>query len=455
MKPTAPLTTGPVGRQLINMTTPMLMGILSVMIFHLVDTFYLGRYGTETLTAITFTFPVMMTLGSLALGLGVGVSAVVANAIGEGNRLLVQRLSTDSLVLSVLIVSACAGVGLLTIDPLFRALGAEGEILHLVRQYMEIWYWSVGLVVIPMVGNAAIRATGDTRTPSLLMMTAAVTNAILDPILIFGWGPVPELGIQGAALATATARAITLLASIYVLGFREKMISRRGMTPGAVLKSWRRILHVGLPAASMRMVVPIGMGVITRLVAAYGPASVAAFGIGSRVGMFVFAVIMAQGGALAPFIGQNLGARLPDRVRRAAWLSSGFGFCYGILVWLIVAVLARPIASLFNGDPEVVVVATTYFRIVPIGAGFSAVVALTGSVMNAMLKPGAAVGLTVLQMFVLYLPLSFLGTRLMGLEGIFWAAAVANILAGLVAAGILRQRLKALTPGVTGNQSDK
>ncbi|MBU8869262.1 MAG: MATE family efflux transporter [Gemmatimonadales bacterium] len=446
MKKFPSLTSGPVGSQLVRMTVPMLMGTLSIMIFHLVDTFFLGRYSSEALTAVTFTFPVMMTLGSLALGLGVGVSAVVANAIGEGNQRQVQRLTTDSLFLSVLMVTACAGVGLLTMNPLFRVLGAEGEILHLVRQYMEVWYWSVGMVVIPMVGNGAIRATGDTRTPGLVMMVAAITNVVLDPILIFGWGPIPEMGVRGAALATAGARTMTLMASIYVLVFREKMVSRHGMTPAAVIRSWRRVLHVGIPAAGTRMVVPIAMGVITRLVATYGPAAVAAFGVGSRVGMFVFSVIMSLAAALGPFIGQNLGAGLLDRVRRATWLSCGFGFIYGILIWLMVASLARPIALLFNKDPEMVSAAVNYFRIVPIGAGFSAVLVLAGSVMNAMLKPGTAAGLTVLQIVILYLPLSFLGSRVLGLEGIFWASAVTNILAGIVAVVILRHRLKTLVP---------
>jgi MATE family, multidrug efflux pump len=439
-KRSAPLTTGSVGRQLVRMTTPMLMGILSIMVFHLADAFFLGRYGTGALTAVTFTFPVVMTLGSLALGLGVGVSAVVANAIGEGNQSLVRRLSTDSLLLSLLVVTACAGAGLLTIDPLFRALGADGDILFQVRQYMEIWYWSVGLVVIPMVGNSAIRATGDTRTPSLVMMVAAITNVVLDPLLIFGLGPFPEMGVQGAALATACSRALTLLASIYVLGVREKMISVRGLRVRVLIDSWRRILHVGLPAAGTRMVAPLGVGVITGLIATYGAPSVAAFGLGSRVGMFVFSVIMAQGAALAPFVGQNLGAGRIDRVRRAAWLSCGFAFGYGIVLWLIMAIVARPLASLFNQDQEVVAVAASYFRIVPIGAGFSAVAALTGSVLNAMLKPGSAAGLTVLQMFVLNIPLSFLGSKLIGLPGVFWAAVIANVVTGLVAVVVLRRQ---------------
>ena len=156
----APLVDGPVGRHLVRLTVPMMAGILSIMIFHLVDNFFLGRYSTEALAAITFAFPVVATLGSLALGLGVGVSVVVSNAIGQGDRHEVQRLTTDSLLLSVLVVTTCGAAGLLTMDPLFAVLGADADVALLVRQYMQIWYWSVGLVVIPMTGNAAIRATG-------------------------------------------------------------------------------------------------------------------------------------------------------------------------------------------------------------------------------------------------------------------------------------------------------
>ncbi len=438
----ATLTTGPIGPRLARMTGSMLMGVMGIMAFNLADTFFLGRYSTEALSAITFTFPVVMTLASLALGLGVGVSAVISNAIGEGDQHRVQRLTTDSLVLSVLIVAACAGAGLLTIDPLFRALGAEGEVLDLVARYMRIWYWSVGFVVIPMVGNSAVRATGDTRTPSLVMLSAAITNVILDPILIFGWGPIPSLGMEGAAIATAVSRASSLSASVYVLGFREKMISRRGMTPAAVMASWRRILHVGLPSAATRMIVPFGTGVITRLVASFGPTAVAAFGVGSRVGMLVFAVVMALSAALAPFIGQNLGAGRPDRVRRAAGLATAFGAAYGVATWAVMAILARPLAGLFNDHPEVIDAAVRYFWIVPLGAPLSAVLAVAGTVLNAMLKPGRAAAVAGFQMFVLNVPLSYLGAWLLGLDGVWWAGVVANTVAGLAALAMMKSELE-------------
>ena len=220
----ANLTEGAVGRTLIKLTIPMFLAILAMVVFNLVDTAFVGRLGTEELAAISFTFPVVLVINSLAGGLGVGASAVISQAIGKGDRYRVQRLTTDSLGLSVMVGVVFVSIGLVTIDPLFRLLGATPEVLPLIRQYMTLWYIGVIFVVIPMVGNAAIRATGDTRTPATIMMVAAGINIILDPILIFGLGFFPGLGIAGAALATVIARAITLGASLWVLVRRERMV---------------------------------------------------------------------------------------------------------------------------------------------------------------------------------------------------------------------------------------
>lgn len=442
MPRTATLTTGPVGPSLLRMAGPMLMGMIAIMAFNLVDTFFLGRFSTDALTAISFTFPVVMSLGSLALGLGMGASAVISNAIGEGDQQGVQRLTTDALILSFVIVAVVAAAGMLTVRPLFAAMGAEGEILDLVVRYMRIWYLSVGVLVIPMVGNSAIRATGDTRTPAIIMMISALTNVIADPILIFGWGPVPRLGIEGAAIATAMARATSLAAALYVLGVRKKMLSRRGMTVSAVLASSRRILHVGLPAAATRMVMPLGMGVIIRLVAQFGPAAVAAYGVGTRVGMFAFAVIMALGASLVPFIGQNLGARRLDRVHDAAWFSVKFGMGYGLLIWLVFLVFARPIAAIFNGDEGFQEATVLFFRIAPVGAAFSAAASMASTVLNGMLKPLRAASLSVLQMFALTIPLSILGAKIAGLAGVFWAGVAASAVAAVVGLIVMSRAMR-------------
>ncbi len=219
---------------------------MAIILFNFVDTIFVGRLGTKHLAAMSFTFPVVFTIQSLALGLSVGTTSVISRAIGAGDHEDVRRLTTHALVLSVSLVTILALTGLFTIDPLFTLLGATPEILPLIRQYMVPWYFGVGFVVVPMVGNGAIRATGDTKTPSYVMMVAGLANVILDPLLIFGIGPFPRMELQGAAIATVIARALTFIAAIWVLRYREKILEFTVHGMAVILDSWKRILHIGI-----------------------------------------------------------------------------------------------------------------------------------------------------------------------------------------------------------------
>jgi Na+-driven multidrug efflux pump len=208
MNPPKPmLTEGPVGRHLVDMTVPVLFGITTMMTQSLIDTWFIGRVGDAELAAFGFGFPILMIVTSVAIGLGAGTSSVVARAIGAHDHRRARRLSTDSLLLSFLITAVIAAIGVLTITPLFRLLGAPDELMPLIRGFMTILYAGVPFVVVGMVGMASMRATGDTRLPSALMILASILNVILDPILIFGIGPIPAMGLNGAAMAALIARA--------------------------------------------------------------------------------------------------------------------------------------------------------------------------------------------------------------------------------------------------------
>jgi putative MATE family efflux protein len=426
----ANLTEGSVGRTLIRLTIPMLFAILAMVVFNLVDTAFVGRLGTNELAAISFTFPVVLVINSLAGGLGVGASAVISQAIGKGDRYRVQRLTTDSLALAVLVVVFFSLVGLATIDPLFRLLGATPEVLPLIRQYMTLWYIGVIFVVIPMVGNAAIRATGDTKTPAAIMMVAAGVNIALDPLLIFGIGIFPGLGLTGAALATVIARAITLIASFWVLVRREKMVLWSKPKFKEVSESWRQVLYIGLPAAGTNVLVPISAGIITGLVAAYGPEAVAALGVGTRIESLGLGVIMALASVLTPFVGQNWGAGRLDRVRLSIRYAQRSALLWGALLFIVLALFGRSVALVFNDDAVVVTTLIDYLRIVPLSYGLLGVLMLANAALNALNRPLQSALLTVLRLFVLYIPLAVVASALFGLQGIFGAAAIANGLAG-------------------------
>ena len=304
----AKLTEGDVNGQIMRMALPMFFGIIGMIAFNLIDTYFIGRLGTLELSAISFTFPIVFIIGSIALGLGIGTTTLLSRSIGGGDTEQNKRITTDSLILSLIIVGSVIGIGLLTMDSVFSMMGASSEELLLIRDYMTFIYPGALFVVIPMVGNGAIRATGDMKTPAMIMGVAVLINLILDPILIFGLGPFPRLELTGAAIATVISRGVTLIFSVSILHYREHMLTFKFPSVREVWESWKKILYIGMAVAGTQVIYPIGIGFILRIISTYGQEAVAAFGVATRIEAFALVIMMALSSAINPFIGQNLGA---------------------------------------------------------------------------------------------------------------------------------------------------
>ncbi|CDN10873.1 Multi antimicrobial extrusion protein (Na(+)/drug antiporter), MATE family of MDR efflux pumps [Richelia intracellularis] len=425
------VTEGNIPLELLNLTFPMVCGVFSVLAFSLADTYFVAQIGTNELAAMSFTFPVVTILGSVAMGLGTGASSIIARGIGEGDRQKVQRLTTDSLLLSLLVVSILASLGLVTIEPLFTSLGATSDLFSLIQDYMSIWYVGMVFLVVPLVGNSAIRASGNTVVPSIIMTLAAAANIILDPLLIFGWGAIPALGLQGAALATVISRAITLVASLAFLHFRERLVVFSFPTIQVMVVSWRKLLSVGFPAVATNLISPLAVGFITSLLAKYGAEAVAGFGLASRLEALALIPPLAFSASIAIFVGQNWGAQKYSRVKRA--LQLGFWFClsWGGMVAVLLAATAPEIITWFDGDPEVVTSATVYLTLVPFSYGALGIILTTSSALNALGKPLQVLGMSLSRLLFLYIPLAYVGSWLFGISGIFLAASLSNGLVGL------------------------
>ena len=430
MNPKNHLTEGAVEKKLIVLTIPMVFGMLSMVLFNLVDTFFISRLGTTELAAMGFTFPAVMFIGSITLGLGVATSSVVSRAIGRGDHHQVRRLTTDSLIISLFLVGACAMVGLFSMDWIFRLLGADGKILSLVKQYMHIWYLGVAFVVIPMVGNNAIRACGDTLIPSLIMIVATVVNVVLDPIMIFGLWGFPRLELEGAAIATVISRAVAMVLSLLILQFKEKLLEFTIPPISELVNSMKQILYIGIPSAVSRLLMPVTVAVIMRLVAGYGPSAVAAFGVVVKIEMFVFLVIMALSTALIPFVGQNWGAKKFSRVNEAVKRAGIFSLWWGGGSFVALLIFAVPLGHLFGKEIEVARYIALYLWVTPISYGPRGCAFLVASVFNAINKPRIAIGLNLIRMFALYVPMAIIGSWLGGLVGLFIGLCVANLVAG-------------------------
>lgn len=428
------LTNGPVSLKLFRLAGPMLFGIAAVISMQLVDTYFVGRLGTDALAALSFAFPVMLTLTSVSIGLAAGAASVVSRATGRGDAVQVRRYATDSLLLAVVLISGVVAIGLATVRPLFAALGAEGEVLDLVVAYMRIWYPTLPFLVVPMVSNAMVRARGDSFWPSSIMILSSVLNAGFTPLLMFGAGPVPGLGMEGAAWGTMAARVLSLLPALYLVAFRDRLLEPRWPGRPAFLGSARRVLQVGVPAALGNASNPAGIAVATAIIAVLGSQTVAGFGVATRLEAFAVLPMLALSSVIGPVSGQNWGAGRVDRVRRALKLAYAFCAGWALLLAAVFGFYGRELAGVFASEAAVAEQAARYLAIVPISLWGYGVAIIAAGCYNGLGKSLTGLGYSLMRNIGLYVPLVWFASRLDGSTTVYWAIAVANGLAGLLIA---------------------
>jgi|TARA_B100002003_G_scaffold233480_1_gene246401 putative MATE family efflux protein len=421
------LSSGSVATHLIRLSGNMLMGFVSVMTANLMETVYVGQLGTLELAAVSYTFPIAMILQGVGMGLSVGAASVVARSIGLGDMDRVHRLFTHCLLLVVFLCSCLAALVFLNTDLVFRLLGAQPEILPLATRYLQVWLFGLPFFSVAMVGALLMRAMGDAVRPGYMMILGSVLHIALGAILVFGWGPVPRLGIEGAAWSFVIARAVACIGYFYFFLKDRLMVA----TIANLLTSWRDILHVGLPASASNLIGPMSMGVITRLLAGHGPEVVAGFGVAARVESMILMILLSLSMSIGPLVGQNWGARRYERVKLAISMACKFSLVWGLISFITMALYGEFFVSLINDDPKVVRTASLYLLILPLSMGLLGIILNVTQCFNAFGKPIPPLIISVSQMLVLYVPLALLGDHLWGYVGIFAAAALTNSILGV------------------------
>lgn len=426
----ARLTEGPISKAIFSLMLPMMLGMMAVVVNNVAGAFFVARISTEQLAAVSFTFPVSFIIGAIAMSLGVGTSAVVSRLFGSGNREEVKRITGHAMMLGVICGIVVLTIGLNTIDPLFRLLGAKEDILPLIHRYMRIYYWGGIFLVAPMIANSVLRASGDAKRPAMIMTTAAVLNIIIDPILIFGLFGFPRMEIEGAALGGVISNALTMCASAYFVMYREKLVDFHHLALDRLMDSWRRILHVGLPSLTSSMVAPITTAFITSQIATFGQEAVAGFGVASRLEGLTLLAMMALSAAMTPFVGQNFGAKRLDRVQDGVKFAYRFSLMYGVGMAAFMLIFGGFITDLFGLQGKAKDTALLHMHIVPLsylalGCGMT-----VNGALNALGKPMAAMWVSMSRTIAVYAPLAWVLSQFFGIIGIFIAAASANFISG-------------------------
>lgn len=441
----ARLVEGSTGKHLVNLTIPMFLGISSMFVASMIDIIYVGMIGSLELAAVSFSFPVVMGMTTVTMGVGVGAASIIARMVGRGERALAPRLATHALLLAALFVTALSILMSAFQEAVFRGLGANAEIRPLIAEYMGVWVFGLPLFALSMVSTMIMRAVGNARTPGFIMAGSAALQVAMAPPLMFGLpGYADGLGLVGAAWAFVCSRAVIFLITLAALR-RLRLLPWRIGGLRALWASWREVLAIGIPSAMTNLIGPASLAITIVLLAPHSNAVVAGFGIASRIETLAIMVLMALAASTGPFVGQNWGAGQHARVLEAHRLAYRFALGYSLAICLLLALWGRSIADAIGDDAAVADAAYAYLLLVPATYGLLGVGMVASATFTALGKPMPALILSVSRMAAVYAPLALVGDWLFGYQGIFAAAAVANLLIGALSAYWIRRHLRRRT----------
>ena len=439
MKNNVNLLEGSIGASLVKLLLPQLGGFLAVTAFNFADSWFISQLdgmlpvGAESLylSSISLTFPVVFGIGSIAIGLGIAVTTLISRAFGAGNRGLAQRITRDALILTVLFTLIVTLVGLFTIDPFFTFMGAKPEQLPLLHDYMGIWYLGAVFMLIPMACNNAMRGYGNTFWPGMIMILGAILNIILDPLLIFGAGFIPAMGVKGAAIATVASRVITAVVA-FSLVLKWDLVARERPKLEEMIHEWKEMLFYALPGIVGKVSLPVGIMGITMAAASINKNALAAMSAGSRIEQLVMMVAMALSMVLMIFVSQNLAAGKKQRARKAINLAYKGIISYTILGIMALWIFAGDIAVWFNSIGGVQQMTVLYLTLIPLSYPLTSLYMIAQQSFFAIRKPMLSGLADIIKFFVVMIPAAWLGRYLNGYSGMIVALMVAGMLSSIL-----------------------
>ncbi len=436
------ITEGHIPTQLVRLTLPMMLAILSIMGLGVVDSYFVSLLGTQALAAIGFTMPITAVVTSVALGLGMAISVLTSRLIGENRAEHAARLITDGLVLTVVVALVVVALLCVTQKSIFLALGAQESTIPLIQAYMGIWLIGVPLIMLTTVSSSTFRAIGDTGSAAKIAIIMTLSNMLLDPLFIFGWGPVPGFGIAGAAMATVCAVLIAFLFAGYRLGVVERLIVITRLRWQESRQHLAQLLDIAIPAVLANAIVPLIATALTYLVAVLGTDAVAGFGVAARIEAMSLMTVYALSSTLPMFIGQNFGAKNLDRIADAVRITFRFVLVFQTGLAVLLYFIAPHIAAIFTEDENVARVIIMFLAIVPFSHGLSGNTILINVAMNVLGKPRWALYINLARLLLFTVPCAYIGLQLADLAGLFAGIVCGNILAYTLAHHLFTKLLR-------------
>ena len=427
------LTNGSIHRAIWYLAPAMMLetGILNVS--DLLDAFWVGRLGSAALAAVTMGIAVRWVLNAVAMGLGIGGMAVVARRVGAQDQEAADQATGQTILLGLILSLVLAVTGLTIARPLLQLMGADTQVLPLGLTYLRITFVGSFTWVLVYVINAMIRGAGEARLAMRILFLTAAIIVISEPILVLGLGPVPRLGIAGSAGAYVLGFGSGLLLQILSLMRGKLNIRLRLRHLRLDLTLMRRTIDIALPSAIQMTLRSTANMILVSLVGAFGTFATAGYGLADRLLFIILVPCFGLGNASGTLVGQSLGAGKPQRAERSTYWVSTYAAGYLLTVTTLLFVFARPLVAFFDPTPEVVDIGAACIRIVTFSLVFDGIGFVLGRGLDGAGNTQPAAVINLLTLWGLQLPIAFGLSRWLGLGlvGIWWGRALANVANGL------------------------
>jgi len=420
-------TEGPIGRAVLLLAVPMVLEMVLESVFAVVDVFWVAHLGADAVATVGITESMLALLYAIAIGLSMGATATVARRIGEKDPDGAARAAVTSIALGIAIAVPIGITGFILAPRLLALMGASPHLIATGWRFTAIMLGCNVVILLLFLINAIFRGAGDAAIAMRVLWLANIINLILDPCLILGLGPFPRLGVTGAAVATTCGRGTAVLLQLWTLSSgRGRIAIRRGhltLDPVARLRPFR-ISANGIVQAAVATASWAGL---VRILSTFGSSVLAGYTIGIRI--IVFAILPSWGmsNAAATLVGQNLGARKPDRAERSVYIAGLYNMIFLGSVGAVFLILADPLIRLFTSDPAIVPVGAQCLRTISYGFLFYAWGMVVTQAFNGA---GDTFTPTMINLFCFWLweiPLAYLLSRRLGFgpRGVFWAITIA------------------------------
>ncbi|HJT06164.1 MAG TPA: MATE family efflux transporter [Stellaceae bacterium] len=426
---------GPIGRALLRLAVPIILGNLLQTGYQLTDAFWVGRLGAAAVAAVSVSFPVTFLVIALGAGLAIAGATLSAQYMGAGRQDMVNHVAAQTMSMVALTSIVLGAAGYVAAPYLLDLLGVAPDVHSGALGFMRVSF--IGIIFVFAYGmfQALMRGVGETRIPLLIVLGTVFLNFLLDPLFIFGWGPLPPAGVMGAALATLATQGLAALLGIWIFlrGRHGIELAWRDFRPD--LPYIKRAFFLGFPGSIELATRGLGPMLMSFLVAGFGTVTLAAYGVGSNILQFVTIPAMGLSMSVSTLVSQNMGAGNVRRAARVTVLGAAAGFVILTVVGVAAYLLAPVLAAFFvSGSPEVVAEAARFIRIMCLAWGAIGVQLSIVSAFRASGNMLVAMVIALVAQFMLQFPLAYILAKHTSLAavGLWWSFPIANIAVAIV-----------------------